>query len=287
MNQIALNVLNGVALGMLLFLVAGGLTIIFGLLRVVNLSHGSLYLLGVYVGVVVEERTESFWAALAVAPLAVGLLAVFIDRVLRKRLYGQQLNQVLVTLGIAFVIGDVVLWQRGGNPALLRPPEQLRGGVELIDGLVFPKYRLALIVIGFLFGGALAYVWRRTKLGALLRAGVDNPTMLEAHGVRVSRLFTATFAAGAAMAGAAGVLGGPFLGIYTGIDLDVLLLSVVVVVIGGLGSLHGAFLGSLGVGLLDSFGKAYVPELSYFLIFGPVLLILALWPQGIFGARES
>jgi branched-chain amino acid transport system permease protein len=287
MNQIALNALNGVALGMLLFLVAGGLTIIFGLLRVVNLSHGSLYLLGVYVGILVEERTDSFWLALLIAPIAVGLLAVVIDRVLRRRLYGQQLNQVLVTLGIAFVIGDVVLWQRGGNPALLRPPDQLRGGVELVDALVFPKYRLALIAAGLLFAAVLAYVWRRTKLGALLRAGVDDPTMLEAHGVRVSRLFTATFAAGAAMAGAAGVMGGPFLGIYTGIDLDVLLLSVVVVVVGGLGSLQGAFLGSLGVGLLDSFGRSYAPELSYFLIFGPVLLILALWPQGIFGTREA
>jgi branched-chain amino acid transport system permease protein len=266
---------------MLLFLIAGGLTIIFGLMRVINLSHGAFYLLGAYIGVSAQAWTGSFWVALVVAPLAVGGLALAVDRLLRRRLYGEPLNQVLVTLGLAFVISDAILWRWGGRPRSLPPPEFLSGSVDL--GLTtFPAYRLAIIVVGVVFAVALAVVWRFTRVGALLRAGVDDSEMLEAMGVRVSRLFTATFVAGSAIAAMAGVLGGPFLGVSIGLDFEVLLYGLVIVVIGGLGSLPGAFVGSLLVGLVDSISKAYVPELSFLAVFGPVVLVLALRPGGLF-----
>lgn len=285
--QFVTHVLNGLTLAMLLFLVAGGLTIIFGMLRVINLSHGALYLLGAYIGLATQDRTGNFLLALLAAAVAVAALGLLIDRVFRARLYGDPLHQVLLTLGVAFVIADVVLWLRGGNPTTLNAPDLLAGRVELADGLVMPRYRLALIVFGILLAIVLGVLWTRTRLGALLRAAVEDPTTLEAMGIRVHLLRTGTFVTGAAIAASAGVLGGPYLGVYTGVELDVLLFSVVIVVVGGLGSLPGAFIGSLAVGLIDAFGRAYVPELSYFLLFGPVLLILVFRPEGLFGARAA
>lgn len=280
MTQLLSQTLNGLALGMVLFLVAGGLTIIFGLLRVINLAHGSFYLVGAYVGLTVQRSFGNYLVALLVAPLAVAALAFVVDLVLRRGLYGQPVNQVLATLGVAFIVGDLILWGYGGDPQTIGGPAFLSGAVEL-GPVFYPKYRLAIIVFGLVFATVLGTIWKRTRVGALLRAGVDDAPMLESLGVPVSRVFTSTFVVGSMIAAAAGVLGGPLLGAYIGLDFDVLLWSVVIVVVGGLGSPLGAFLGAIAIGLVDSYSKAYMPHLSYFAVFGPVVLILAFRPTGL------
>lgn len=287
MSELAFQTLNGIAFGMLLFLLASGLTVIFGLMRVINLSHGALYLLGGYLALLMIEETGSWALALLVPPLAVGALALVLDRLLRERLYGDPLGQVLLTIGIALIIGDLILAVAGGTPRALQEPSGLQGSAPLPGGVEFPVYRLAIIGLGLLVAVGLGLLWERTRLGAILRAGVDDAPTLDALGIDVRRVFTLTFAAGAALAGLAGVLGAPYLGLSVGLDFDVLLLALVVVVVGGLGSLRGAFVGSLVIGLTDSFAKAYVPELSYFAVFAPVIVVLALRPRGLFGTAQA
>jgi branched-chain amino acid transport system permease protein len=267
---------------MLLFMVASGLTVVFGLMRVMNLSHGTLYLVGAYSGFAVERSTGNFWLALIAAPLVGATVGLVIERSVRARLYSGALNQVLLTLGLAFLIGDLLLWQFGGTPLALSPAPQLEGSITL-GTIVYPTYRLALLIVGALMAAGIGVVWESTRLGAILRAGVDDAPILQALGVNLGLVTALTFTAGAALAALGGVAGAPVLGIYTGQDLDVLLYSLVVVVVGGLGSLRGALVGSLLVGILDTFSKAYVPEFAYFSVFGPVLLVLALRPAGLAG----
>lgn len=285
MAEALLHTLNGLTFGLLLFVVASGLTVIFGLMGVINLSHGALYLLGAYLGYLLVDRTGEFALALVVAPIAVGALGWVLDRGFRSRLYGAELPQVLLTIGIALIIGDAILAATGGAAQTIAPPEFLSGSVSLPGDVHFPRYRLAVGVFGIVVAVALVVLWTRTRLGAILRAGVDDAPTLEALGVNVGRVFTWTFVGGAALAAVAGVVGAPLLGVYPGMDFDILLYSIIVVVIGGLGSMRGALGGALVVGLADSFGKAYVPELSYFAIFGPAVLVLALRPEGLFATR--
>jgi branched-chain amino acid transport system permease protein len=285
MSELVLHTLDGLAFAMLMFLVASGLTLVFGLMRVVNLAHGALYLVGAYIGYLVQRETHSFYLALLVAPLAVGAIAWLVELLLRGRLYGEELPQVLLTIGLALMAGDAIQWIGGGAPRSIQEPGWLSGSVTLSRHLVFPTYRLAIIVLGALVAIVLGLVWQRTRVGALLRAGVDDPTTLEALGVNVGRLFMLTFVGGAALAGLAGVVGGAFIGLHPGLDFDVLLYSLVIVVLGGLGSLRGALVGALVIGLADSYAKAYLPELSYFVVFGPAVLVLAVRPTGLFGAR--
>ncbi|MBI3015839.1 MAG: branched-chain amino acid ABC transporter permease [Candidatus Tectomicrobia bacterium] len=287
-SQLVAQILNGLSFGMLLFLVSSGLTVIFGLMRVLSLVHGSLYLFGGYLAFTVQRATGKFHLALIVAVLGCSLLAWVIERLLHRQLYvGLQLNQVLLTMGLAFVIGDFVLWYWGGNPQTVTPPEILRGSLSLGFGIVYPRYRLLIIGIGLAIAALFHLVWDRTRLGAILRAGVDDAEMLRGLGVRIGIVFTAVFAGGGALAAFAGTLGGPFLGVYPGLDFEVILLSVVIVVVGGVGSLTGAFLGSIVIGLLDAFSKAYFPVFSYFAMFGPMILILAFKPTGLFGADRT
>src|SRR5690606_30737833 len=188
----------------------------------------------------------------------------------------------LLTLGIAFILGNAILWIWGGVPQRIRPPEALQRSREVF-GVYYPVYRLFLIVLAGLAGVLLWLLWERSRLGAIVRACVDDRAIATAMGIRVDRVFAIVFTTGAALAGATGVLGAPVLGLSIGLEFDVLLLAVVVVVVGGIGSLTGAFVGSMAVGLLDAFAKAKFPELSYFTIFAPVILILLLRPTGLFG----
>lgn len=277
------NFLNALAFAALLFLVSSGLTLIFGLMRVINLSHGALYLLAAYIGFSMVELTGSFWLALAVAPAAVGLLGYVIAKTMRRALYGTELNQVLLTLGIALVLGDLVLWSWGPAPRSVDVPAVLGGHVTLPGEKVFPVYRLAIIGIGAAAAIAWGVVWQRTRLGAVVRAGVDDAETLGALGTNVAAVFTAVFVAGSALAGFAGVLGAPVLGVSAGLAFDVLLYSIVIVVLGGLGSLRGALMGSVVVALAATYSQVYVPTFFWFAVFGPALLVLALRPQGLFG----
>lgn len=274
--------LNGLTTGALLFFVASGLTVVFGLMRILNLAHGALFLFGGYVGVSVIDRTDNYLMGVFAGGVSAGLLGLVIQQVFSRTLLKSPFNQVLLTLGLAFIISNAILWIWGGSVRLLRPPEQMRQSREVF-GVFYPEYRLFLILLALVAAIFLYLVWERTRLGATVRACVDDREMAAAMGIRISVVFAGVFAAGAALAGMAGVLGAPILGLSIGLEFDVLLLAVVVVVVGGIGSLPGAFAASMAVGLIDAYGKAKFPELSYFTLFVPVILILLLRPRGLLG----
>jgi branched-chain amino acid transport system permease protein len=281
-NFWAIQLLNGVSLGMLLFLIASGLSLIFGLLRIANLAHGSFYLVGAYLGLAVSERTGSFAFAAIAAAVAVPLLGAVIQRFFLSRYHNQELPQVLLTFGFMFILADLSLALWGGTPQTLSKPEIFSRSLRFA-GLFFPSYRLFVIGVGLAIALGLWLFLEKTRVGAMVRAGVDDREMAEAVGVNVPLVFTGVFGLGVSLAGLAGVLGGPIIGVFPGLDLEILLLALVVVVIGGMGSIKGAFLGSLLVGLLDNFGKALFPQFAFFTIFVPMALVLALRPKGLFG----
>jgi len=273
---------NSVTLGGLLFLLSAGFSLVFGLMRIPNLTHGSFFMLGAYIGASFLAMGAGFWLA---ALLSAGVMAVLgggIERYLLRRLAGQELAQVLVTLGLSFMIADLCLMLWGGDPLPLETPPALRGALPILS-ITFPTYRLAVMVIAAAVAAILWLALDRTRLGAMIRAGVDDPAMARVIGIRVSRLFTIVFGLGAALAGFAGVMGGPILSVYPGLDADMLPLALIIVILGGAGSLPGAMLGSLVVGFLYNFGQALLPELAYIILFLPMLLILVIRPQGLFG----
>lgn len=283
---LTLQILNGITFGALLFLVASGFTLIFGLMRVANLTHGVLYLLAGYVGLTIVRSTGSFALAVVVAMLFAGVLGVIIERSVLHRVRGNVLSEVLLTIGIAFILADVALVLWGGDPQTIRVPEALGGTVRLL-GVPYPRFRLVTLLIGAAIAVGLWYLQNRTRMGAIVRAGVDDAEMVSALGINLPAVFTGVFFAGAMLAGLAGVIGGSVLSVYRGADSEILLFGLVVIIIGGMGSLKGAIIGSLAVGLLDSFGKALYPEISYFTIFGPMAIVLALRPQGLFGRKQE
>jgi branched-chain amino acid transport system permease protein len=278
----ALHVVNGVTFGALLFLLASGFTLIFGLMRITNLSHGAFYLIGGYVGLSILGLSGNFWLALVGAGLAVGALGLTVERFLLGRIRGQVEPEVLLTLGLAFALGDVALVIWGGDPQMIRAPGVLGESVELF-GITYPVFRLFVVLVSVAIGLGLWYLQERTRLGAIIRAGVDDREMVDALGIDVKVVFNRVFVLGGLLAGVAGLLGGAFLSLYPGADFEILLLAVVVVMIGGPGSLVGALVGSLLVGLVDAFAKALVPDLLYFTIFAPMVLILAWRPYGLLG----
>ena len=273
---------NGLSYGALLFLLASGLSLIFGVMRIVNLAHGSYFMLGGYVGLSTAWRTGSYAAALVAGAVAVALVGVAMERLFLRRLPGQTLGQVLMTIGFALIFQDVALLIWGGDPYTLRVPAQLSGVVTAGPGR-FPVYRIFIVAVAVLVGAALWLALDRTRIGAMIRAAVDDAEMAQGVGIRVPRVSLGVFALGAALAAFGGVVGAGFLGVYPGLDFEILPYAFVVVIVGGLGSLPGAMIGSLMVGLLDNFGKALFPELSYFTLFAPMALILALKPTGLFG----
>jgi branched-chain amino acid transport system permease protein len=273
---------NGLSYGALLFLVASGLSLIFGVMRIVNLAHGSYFMLGGYVGLSVMWRVESFPLALAVGALAIALVGIGMERFFLRRLPGQTLGQVLLTIGFALIFQDLALLIWGGDPYSVRVPASLTG-VVTAAGLRFPVYRIFILAVAALVGAGLWLVLDRTRAGAMIRAAVDDAEMAQGVGIRVPTISLAVFGLGSALAAVGGVIGSGFLGVYPGLDIEILPYAFVVVIVGGLGSLPGAMVGSLLVGLLDNFGKALFPELSYFTLFAPMAVILALKPTGLFG----
>ena len=274
--------LNGLFSAALLFLIASGLTLAFGVMKIVNIAHGSFYMLGVYVAYTVVLRTGSLLAGAAIAVLVVGLVGFVMQRVFLRRFHNDPLPQMMMTMGFALLFRDGALMLWGGDPFTLAYPAMLRGSLEIGD-VVFPYYRLFVILVAALVGVALWVVNDRTLVGARLRATVDDPEMAAATGIHVARLSGIVFAVGAGLAAFGGVMGGPILGGYAGIDFDLLPLAFVVVIVGGMGSLKGALVGSIVVGMIDNYGKALVPELSYFTLFAPMVLMLAVRPTGLYG----
>jgi branched-chain amino acid transport system permease protein len=274
--------LNGLFSAALLFLIASGLTLAFGVMRIVNIAHGSFYMLGVYVAYTVATRTSSLLAGTLLAVLIVAAVGYLMQRLFLRRFASQPLAQMMMTMGFALFFRDAALMIWGGDPFTLTTPRWLTGSLEL-GAIVFPWYRLFVIAVAGLVGVGLWMINDRTLIGARVRATVDDPEIAAATGINVARLSGGVFAAGAALAAFGGVMGGPILGGYAGMDFDLLPLAFVVVIIGGMGSLKGALIGAIVVGMIDNFGKALVPELSYFTLFAPMVLMLALKPTGLYG----
>jgi branched-chain amino acid transport system permease protein len=277
---------NSITLGGLLFLLSAGFSLIFGLMKIPNLAHGSFFMLGAYLSTTLMARGVDFWTAAIVAGLGVAAFGGIVERFILRRLAGAELAQVLVTLGLSFMVADVCLMVWTGDPIRIDTPAALRGATSLM-GLGFPTYRLAISLIAVVFAAGLWLLLERTRLGAMIRAGVDDPAMARVVGIRVSRLFTIVFCLGAWLAGFAGVIGGPILSVYPGLDGEMLPLALVVVILGGSGSLLGSLVGSFIVGFLYNFGQALFPELAYVVLFLPMLIVLVVRPQGLFGRQAA
>ena len=298
-KKIFLNALfNGITLGALYFLVASGFTLIFGLMKNVNLAHGSLYMLGGYLGYETANATGWWLLSFVVAFVVVGLLGVLLQIVVFRRMEGEDLKQTLVTIGISIVIADLMMWIWGGDFYQILTPEWLSGPIDLplITGvsrrtgeyiyLTYPVVRLVILLAAIAIGIGMWLVLNRTRIGMLVRAGVDDRDMLSATGVRIQRVFVVVFAFGAGLAGIAGVIGGTFQSVAPGEDIRFLLASLVVVIVGGMGSIPGAALGALLIGLAEQFGSVYAPTYAVVLTFLIMVVVLAFRPQGLVAVRR-
>jgi branched-subunit amino acid ABC-type transport system permease component len=275
--------LNGLSYGVLLFLLSVGLTLIFGMLDVVNLAHGSFYMLGAYAGLTLIAATGSFWLALAVAPLAVGLVGGAMERLVLRPLYARgPLDQVLLTFGFIYFFEDVVKAIWGGRIRSIPPPEVFSGSVPLFGGR-FPSYRLFVIAFGFVVAVLLWLLIERTRLGAIIRAGVYDSEMTGAMGINTPLVFTGVFAFGAALGGLSGVIAGPIQSAQPPMGAGILVPALIVVVVGGLGSLKGSLVGSLLIGQAETFGKVWLPGVSMAMIYVVMAAVVLLRPQGLFG----
>jgi branched-chain amino acid transport system permease protein len=273
---------NGISYGALLFLVGSGLSLIFGVMRIVNLSHGSYFLLGGYVALSVIWTTGSWLLAIPVAAFAIALVGLAMERIFLRPLGFDPLRQVLLTVGFAFLFQQAALDIWTGNNFDINPPDVLTKSV-VIGGVYFPLYRFFMIGTALVLGITLWLVMEKTRMGAVVRATVDDAQMARGVGIDTSRVSMLIFALGAFLAALGGVIGGGFLSVYPGLDFEILPLAFAVVIIGGMGSLGGAAIGSVLVGLADNFGKALFPEISYFTLYAPMALILAVKPTGLFG----
>jgi branched-chain amino acid transport system permease protein len=282
MEFLVAQLLNGLVYGVLLFLMAAGLSLIFGLMNVVSLAHGSFFMLGAFCGLSIAKFTGSFWLALLLAPIPVVAIGVVMELVFMRPLYRRgHMDQVLLTFGFTFVFFDLVQMVWGRVILQLPAPASLQGVTQIGLG-VFSTYRLFLIGFGFAIALLLWLFLERSRLGAMVRAGVDDAAMAAGLGGNIPLLFTCIFGAGVALAALGGVAG-PVLGLYPGMDTEILIPAFIVIVIGGMGSLRGAFVGSLLIGIADTFGKAYFPSLALFLIYLVMAFVLLVRPQGLFG----
>jgi branched-chain amino acid transport system permease protein len=276
-NTLVLAGLDALSLAMLLFLLSAGLSITFGLMRILNMAHTSFYLLGGYVGIAVGVATRSFWLALLAAAVSMAVAGVVLySAFLRRFSKEDELPQVLL------ILADVALIAWGGDVKRLPPPPFLQGAIEL-GPVTYPKYRFFLILTGLAMALALWLFVGRTRLGALVRAGVDDTETAQSIGINMPRLFLLVLGFGSLLAGVAGVLGAPYLGVYPGLDFETMLLAFAVIIVGGAGSIPGAFVAALVVALVDTLTKTYLPGLGYFSIYAPMALILAFRPTGLLG----
>jgi branched-chain amino acid transport system permease protein len=300
MTLFVVQALNGVQLGLLLFLIAAGLTLVFGVMDFLNLAHGVQYMLGAYFGVTFAQLTGSFWAGLLLAALAAGALGLVLEFLLFRRLAQRShLDQVLATFGLILTLNEAVRMLWGTAPLQMPMPDLLSGSLPLMGELHYPVYRVFLIAAGLLVAALLAWVIARTRMGMLIRAGASNPAMVNALGVDILSIFRRVFGAGALLAGLAGVLAAPLISVEPGMGDNILILAFVVIVIGGVGTIRGAFFGALLVGLVDTLGRSLVtdaasaalgpsaaarvgPAIASMLIYIVMAAVLAIRPEGLF-----
>ncbi len=301
MTLLLVQALNGIQLGMLLFLIAAGLTLVFGVMNFVNLAHGVQYMIGAYLGVSLAALTGSFWGGLVLASVAAGLFGLVLEWLIFRHLYGRSdLDQVLATFGVILALNEAtrIIW--GSNPLELAMPDALSGSFLLVPGLRYPVYRIAVMAAGLLVAAGLAVVVNRTRVGMLIRAGATNGAMVSALGVDIGRLFRLVFGVGAMLAGFAGVLAAPLVSVEPGMGDNLLILAFVVIVIGGVGSIRGAFVAAVIVGLVDTLGRSLItdgahaafsagtsarigPAVASMLIYLVMAVVLAIRPAGLFG----
>src|SRR6201996_3447742 len=287
MELFVAQLLNGLVYGVLLFLMAAGLSLIFGLMNVVSLVHGSFFMLGAYFGLSIFRATGSFWLALLLAPIPVVVLGILLELLFLRPLYRRgHMDQVLLTFGFTFVFLDLVQTLWGRSVLRLPAPEALQGTMQIGLG-VFSAYRLFLIGFGFAIALLLWLLLERSRIGAMVRAGVDNAVVASGLAANIPALFTGVFGFGVALAALGGIAAAPVLGLYPGMDSEILIPAFIVIVIGGMGSLRGAFVGSLLIGIADTFGKAYFQSIALFLIYLTMTTVLLIRPQGLFGIKYS
>lgn len=283
---VTMSLLNGLTLAALLFITASGLTLSFSLMRVVNLSHGALYMAGGFIGLSALKFTGSWPLAMLAGGGSMAVLALLEERFLLRRARGNDLIETLISLSVAIIIGDLVLVIWGGHPKTIEIPKILSGVLMLPGiGLPYPMFRIFTLALAIVIVIALWLFLTKTNLGITIRAGVDNFEMVAALGINVRRLFTIVFCLSGFLSGVAGVVGGTFMMLVVGEDWRILTLTLIVIIIGGMGSLSGTVVGSLITGLIYSFATAYIPEFSLFILFLPVAIILSVRPHGLFGTK--
>ena len=303
MTLLIVQALNGVQLGMLLFLISAGLTLVFGVMNFVNLAHGVQYMIGAYLGVTFARLAGSFWAGLILASVVAGLFGLALEALVFRHLYRRSdLDQVLATFGLILALDEATRLIWGSSPQELAMPDLLSGSFQLVQGLRYPVYRIAVMAAGLLVAGGLAFAINRTRAGMLIRAGASNAAMVSALGVDIGRLFRLVFGIGAMLAGFAGVLAAPLVSVEPGMGENLLILAFVVIVIGGVGSIRGAFVAACIVGLVDTLGRSLITDLAHatlsatasarvgpavasMLIYLVMAGVLAVRPQGLFAAR--
>jgi branched-chain amino acid transport system permease protein len=278
-----IQLLNGVQYGLLLFLIASGLTLVFGIMGIINLAHGAMYMIGAYLCYALVDATGSLLLAILLGIPVMLLLGIFVEKFLVGTLYERDhLFQVLLTFGIILILNELqsIIW--GNDPHSVPVPEQLSGSIPLTDTLSYPIYRLAVSVICLVLAAAMYWVIQKTRIGMTIRAGASNREMVEALGININSLFTLIFAAGVALAGFAGMIAAPLSSVYPGMGDNVLIICFVVVVIGGIGSIKGAFLGAMLIGLVSTFGPVFLPSLASVLVYLVMALVLLWRPRGLF-----
>ncbi len=286
MDGAVVLILNGLTQAAILFVLGSGLTLAFGLMRIVNLAHGAFYMLGGYIGYSVIRATENWFLAVLAGAASIALLGLSFERLMLTKVRGNDLPETLLTVATAMVIVDLclVFWPK--SPITLNVPKALNPPVDLL-GVTYPGFRLILMATAVLVAVGLWALLHRTKIGAAVRAGVDDRETVRALGLNIGTMYTGVFVLSAFLGGLAGVLGGSYLQLSPGGDTTILMYSLVVVIVGGMGSLAGAFLSSLVLGQIVSWGLAFAPQYAYFLIFVPMVLVLALRPQGLLGKAAA
>ena len=280
--MILIQILNALQFSMTLFLLAVGLTIIFGLMKIVNLAHGSLYMVGAYIGLSISNYTESFWLALIFAPVLTALIGAILYSLLFKHIQNADpMKQVLLTFGLIYIGLDAVRLLWGTMSHSISAPNLLSNSLLVLNE-PYPSYRLFVILVGFVVMFTLYFVLEKTKIGAKVRASVDDPETAQLLQINTDKILFYTFALGCGLAGLAGITVAPILGVEPGMDMEVLVLTLIVVVVGGPGSLKGAIIGSLLIGFVDSFGKVYIPQLAQIIIYAVMALTILFKPDGLY-----
>lgn len=285
--MVSIQFIHGIVYGMLLFLVAAGLTLVLGMMNVLNLAHGAFYMLGAYITFALIEGGLGFWPALAIAPIIVGVIGLLIEKFLMSRAHDLgHFHELLLTFGLFYILLEITRWIWGNVPQSVNAPAILSGSFYLFAGEMYPTYRLFVFIVAIVILIGLVITMNKTRIGILIRASVLDSEMVNLLGVNVPLLFLLVFGAGAALAGLAGVIAAPFLCAYTAMGMDILMDCFAVIVIGGFGSIWGALIAALMIGLVQSFGVLLIPQFTLVLVFALMAAVFIVKPRGLFGASE-